>query len=370
LKVLFPFVGDSIGGSHHSTLLLIQNLDKNKYTTKIILHKKGVLSNWLESRGIEYDYFPINKLPGEVAKYYDIAIRLVSVLPKLFYYLIRSNSDIVHGNDLRINLLWSIAAKLCNKYYVWHQRVVLSDSKIWYLALFFSSHIVAISFTVKATIPAINKKVSVVYNPFETVTQRSNQVIEFPLYCDLPSRFKKHIVGFIGRIDYQKRPEFFVEVAKTIYSRLGDNVHFVMLGSGSNDATTSLIKYIESMQMTQQVTICGYKDNIIEYLRCFDVLLATGVNEGFGRTLVEAMFCKVPVVAANSGGHAEIINHDVNGYLVPPDDVEMFADAVINIFIDESKNNKIVDVAYNEVVSKFTINNHLRKMCEIYDEQN
>ena len=39
-NILFPFIGDSIGGSHIATINLINNLDKNKFKAKILIHKK------------------------------------------------------------------------------------------------------------------------------------------------------------------------------------------------------------------------------------------------------------------------------------------------------------------------------------------
>ena len=65
MKVLFPFVGDSVGGSHNSILELYRELCKNDIPSCILIHQKGPLSLFLDDIGIKYEYLPIKKLAGE-----------------------------------------------------------------------------------------------------------------------------------------------------------------------------------------------------------------------------------------------------------------------------------------------------------------
>ena len=61
--------------------------------------------------------------------------------------------------------------------------------------------------------------------------------------------------------------------------------------------------------------ILGFRDDISDLMAISDILLAPAENEGFGRSIIEAMISKVPVVAADSGGHVEIIKNNINGLL-------------------------------------------------------
>ena len=55
MKVLFPYVGNSIGGSHKSSVILINELKKNYILPKIILHEKGMLSKFLDIKNINHN---------------------------------------------------------------------------------------------------------------------------------------------------------------------------------------------------------------------------------------------------------------------------------------------------------------------------
>src|SRR3546814_14386086 len=68
-----------------------------------------------------------------------------------------------------------------------------------------------------------------------------------------------------------------------------------------------------------------------------DALIVTAVEEPFGRTLIEAMLLRTPVVAANSGGNPEAIRHGETGLLAPADDPEAFAGMTLGLFQNPAK---------------------------------
>src|SRR5690554_2500467 len=103
MKVLFPFVGDSYGGSHVSALTLIEQLRKKHGVDVVIgLHEAGYFSSILDERGIEWQMLPAIKyarastLPVQILK----MIFCIKVLSK---YLKKTDIDIVHTNDLRMH---------------------------------------------------------------------------------------------------------------------------------------------------------------------------------------------------------------------------------------------------------------------------
>ena len=65
-----------------------------------------------------------------------------------------------------------------------------------------------------------------------------------------------------------------------------------------------------------------------------DVLFNPSVTETFGNVTSEAMACGVPVVAARATGAIDLIEDGVNGYLVPPRDVNAYADAIARLIQD------------------------------------
>ena len=58
-RVCFPFVGDSLGGSHMSTLLLIEGLARSRYEPVLVVHEEGPLTAHLEARDIPFELLPL-----------------------------------------------------------------------------------------------------------------------------------------------------------------------------------------------------------------------------------------------------------------------------------------------------------------------
>ena len=88
-----------------------------------------------------------------------------------------------------------------------------------------------------------------------------------------------------------------------------------------------------------EVEFMGIKSPIEPWILKSDILLATVENEGLGRSILEAMFLGIPVVASNSGGHTEIITNNKNGLLVNLEDVNGYKNAIITLITN--KNFKI-----------------------------
>jgi glycosyltransferase involved in cell wall biosynthesis len=102
------------------------------------------------------------------------------------------------------------------------------------------------------------------------------------------------------------------------------------------------------------------------YAAC-DLLVVPSVNEGFGRTLVEAMLLGTIAVAADSGGHREIIEHGRTGFLVRPDDAPAFADQVCDLLERPDEIARLASRAREDAAQRFGIGRHVQAVVEIYD---
>ena len=174
MNILFPFVGDSVGGSHWSVINLFIELKTNKLINpKIVLHiADSPLSKHLDKMGINYDILPLNNLAGQIPSLINISFYMLFNLPLVIKYIKNNNINIVHGNDLRVNLTWSLPVRFSSAKYVWHQRSCLSNSIKWHAIRYISDYVVSISNYVNSTLPAnLNKElVECIKNPFDTKT--------------------------------------------------------------------------------------------------------------------------------------------------------------------------------------------------------
>ena len=89
----------------------------------------------------------------------------------------------------------------------------------------------------------------------------------------------------------------------------------------------------------------GHKD-LPRGLNAADVVVLPSVREQFGQVLVEGMACGLPVIAKDAYGPAEIVDHGETGWLVPPDDEEALADALVDAVNDPGKRARKGEAAY------------------------
>ena len=129
-RVCFPFVGDSLGGSHMSTLLLIEGLAQSRYEPVLVVHEEGPLTAHLKARDIPCELLPLPTYAGDAPNVISIAADMLRNVPRLAGFMRRHGIDIVHGNDFRMNLTWSAGAKLTGRPFVWHQRAMPYSSSL------------------------------------------------------------------------------------------------------------------------------------------------------------------------------------------------------------------------------------------------
>jgi len=369
LKVLFPFVGDSVGGSHRSILELYAALENNIHITPIfVIHRIGPLSDLLDSLNIKYEYVFIKHLAGESPNLLKVIFSIVFNFIKLNKFINKNNIDIVHGNDLRVNLTWSLSTRLSGSVYVWHQRSIMSSSLLWRFSTLFANYFIAISECVYQSLPVKipKSKKKLILNPFniennyETINSRKwiNALYNIP---------KKSILfGYIGRLVDWKNVDFliicFIKYAKN--SNL--NVHLIIVGTGDNEYVEFLKRLADKFKANNIITFAGFNSEPNRVISAFDLMVAPSSQEPFGRTLVEAMIQNTAVLAAKGCGHSEIVDNGVTGRLYDHGDVNSFIRQCDLYFNNEKYKDKIINTANITAVLKYSSYRHVQAVNYVY----
>lgn len=124
----------------------------------------------------------------------------------------------------------------------------------------------------------------------------------------LPRPFPEKVVTFLGRITYQKGPDYFVEAAARVLERM-PNVRFVMAGSG--DMRNRMISRVAELGISSRFHFAGFLrgEEVQRMYRMSDVYVMPSVSEPFGITPLEAMRSMVPVIISNQSGVAEVLRY-------------------------------------------------------------
>ncbi len=141
------------------------------------------------------------------------------------------------------------------------------------------------------------------------------------------------------------------------------NLRLTIYGEGQERAL--LEKKLSEEGLTLCVTLPGAVKNVHEKLSLADIYLMTSQQEGFPNALCEAMAVGLPVVAfACHEGLKDIVENEVNGYLVPQDDTTSMANVISQLAANETLRMRIGSKA-KDIVNKFSVEN----ICTLWSNE-
>ncbi|MFI3330554.1 MAG: glycosyltransferase family 4 protein [Rikenellaceae bacterium] len=145
--------------------------------------------------------------------------------------------------------------------------------------------------------------------------------------AELERGVRDKIVTFLGRITFQKGPDYFVEAAAKVLERV-PNVRFVMAGSG--DMMNHVIRRVAKLGIADRFHFTGFLrgEEVQNMFALSDVYIMPSVSEPFGISPLEAMRSNVPSIISKQSGVAEVLD-----YVVKVDywDVDAMADAIYGL---------------------------------------
>ena len=159
-------------------------------------------------------------------------------------------------------------------------------------------------------------KVITVHNAVEPTEHADIRQIE--------KHIPEKIVTFLGRVTFQKGPEYFIEAAYKVLQR-DPNVRFVMAGTG--DLLEKMIRRVAQLRIATKFHFTGFLrgENVDRMFAMSDVYVMPSVSEPFGISPLEAMRSNVPVVISKQSGVAEVLQHALK---VDFWDIDAMADAI------------------------------------------
>ena len=203
------------------------------------------------------------------------------------------------------------------------------------------------------------------YNiPAEKVVTVHNAVRFAEKENELPERgVDDKIITFLGRITFQKGPDYFVEAAAKVLKRV-PNVRFVMAGSG--DMMNHVIRRVARLGIADRFHFTGFLkgDDVHKMFQLSDVYIMPSVSEPFGISPLEAMRANVPSIISKQSGVAEVLDYAVK---VDYWDVDAMADAIYG-FVKYPALAKMFAEKGLEEVTGLKWNNAAAKIKTVYED--
>jgi glycosyltransferase involved in cell wall biosynthesis len=164
---------------------------------------------------------------------------------------------------------------------------------------------------------------------------------------------KRKLILSVARFTQQKEPEVLINA---FYQLKKKNIEAELIMIGEGPERGNLEKLINSLSLDKEVSLLDFmpQEKLNEYYNRCDMLVLSSVNEGFGLVLVEAQFCKKPVIGTDSGGIPDIIIEGKTGLLFPPGDVNALAKDMESLLEDKKLAQTLAQKGYESAWANFS----------------
>lgn len=303
---------------------LVPYIGMNEYYTIVDQLESGIMSETTPGSKRRYSFSGkyTDNLLNEVEEYALVAAEIAA----------QYDFDIIHAHDWLTYKAGIAAKKISGKPLVVHMHATEYDRSgehrlndlvygIEKYGMSEADAVCAVSdLTRKIVIEKYGINADKVYTLHNAVEPTGKKVVR-EKYVD------EKIVTFLGRVTFQKGPEYFIESAKKVLEK-DPHVRFVLAGDG--DLMPKIIEHVAELGIADKFHFTGFLrgDDIDLMFGMSDVYVMPSISEPFGISPLEAMRAYVPVVISKQSGVAEVLTHAIK---VDFWDVDAMADAIYGI---------------------------------------
>lgn len=365
MKITFVIPSLSSGGAERVLILLAQAfLDKGYQITVITLSTKD---NDFYSLPVGTERLALGIL-GNSTNALNAIVNNLSRLSKLRKAVCSTQADVVISFVTETNILTIlsllktgipvIATEHCDPN-------LMSYGKIWEklrrISYPYATKIVSVSKGVDSGFEWLStNKRAIIYNPFLEIKDNHSQV-ELPLGTDS----QKQWIMSMGRLTYQKGFDILLSAFAQIANRY-PNWQLIILGKG--EKRSELEQFVKDNGLSGRVILPGVIKNPFPILKKADVFVMASRFEGFPMSHGEAMACGLPVIATDCpSGPREIVRHQIDGILVPSEDVSALAKAMDSLMSNEKERIRLASRA-TEVTERFSLQNVINCWEQLFEE--
>lgn len=382
VRVLIINHTSQVGGAEVSLLTLISALQsmrqwRGRFELAVMLPTSGPLATSIGAHGIPVTLVPaIERLrrPRAPHEIFACILKWLRAVSPVVAELRSIQPQIIHCNSLQAAVYIIVWSKLHGIPTIWHCRDLRLPEFVARLVGRRCDCVIAISKAVAQVLKRYgipDAKIRIIYNAVDAdqFTGVMPQVIdELRRQWGIPEGAL--IVGMVAQLVPWKRHELFIEMAGHVVQR-HPNVYFVLVGAELFNDHPAYLAHLHALcnerNVSNRVIFAGLRADMPVVMNALDILVHPAKDEPFGRALIEAMAAGKPVVAVNSGGPAEIIEHGRTGILVPPEDATALATAVLELLRDPESRSWLGNNGQRVVRERFSPQVHARLICQLWD---
>ena len=382
-NILYLDSGSGIGGGQRSLLLLLNLLDKDRFTPFV-----GCLGDSpfaAEAEKTEARVVPLS-LPAAHNKTDKIRrftlgdlledLRQFKVILQLHRMVKRNAIDLIHANSLSVALLGGIVARINRIPILMHKRYATSYGVLDRICERLLHRVILVSKATRWNF-APTAKQTLIYNGVDLdAFQASPEEVQDLRAELLPDASDASIVaGVVTRITPEKGIHFLVRAIaalKGLSLMTGTDIKLLIVGGPyfqkDIDYMNELKQEVADLGVEDSIIFTGFLSDTRVVTSLLDIVLVPSIiPEACPRTIIEAMAVGKPVIATPLGGSKELVTPDT-GILVPPEDASAIADAIAILTTDQERLRAMGKASRNRAEQLFSSEKNTALTEAVYAE--
>lgn len=365
----------TLGGAQENTFYCLNNHNRNKYETYLVTGEDNSFggTEYLKRLTDSTEVCKISSLQNRINPLRDLRAFI-----DLCRFIRNKGLDIVHTHSSKAGVLGRLAGRLMGARVVvhtvhgwsFHDRMDSAHKKLYIMlermAAFFCDRLITVT---KQDINkglrekiAVSEKYATIRSGIDFTKFSAEDCSKKDRLIEIPQ--DKKIIGTVGRLSEQKNPLDFLRIAEELLKKRQD-IHFMVIGDGPLRKQAE--DYIRANGLEKDVTLLGVRSDVFILLHWFDIFLLTSLWEGLPRVILEAMYCKVPVVANDVDGVAEIIKSGENGFSQQPFDLLSACNNIEQLLDNEKLRKTVTENAFRTVFPEYGAQYMVSQLEDLYE---
>lgn len=354
-----------MGGAQAVTFAVAQQLRKRGVDVKVVAPSDGALMEVVRASGIPS---VIVEVPESLSVYGHRTqgrgrLRAAVDLPRAWWRVARSfrpRPAIVHATDLRGAILAGPPARFLRIPFVWHLHLTEPEPRLNWVAGVFASAALTPSHEALTVMPRrVRRRGRVLYNGLP------DDALTVP-----PARFHQPLVVSAARICSQKGIDVLAEAGAILATEMPD-ARIRVYGAvqhGWEQYDLDVRRRLGELGLHDTFELAGFVDHPARHWADASVYVQPSRREGLPLAVVEAMATGLPVVASAVGGIGEVVEHGVTGLLVPPEDPEALARALVELLGDPQRCRRMGEEGRERVARRYSMSAMVDQLLDLYEE--
>jgi glycosyltransferase involved in cell wall biosynthesis len=380
----------TIGGSHHSLLLLVRYLDRTLFEPTVAFYQRNALIPEFEryakvvvlpapepiqiKRGANARASdPIGLAALGAQKVINATRAAAAAMARVFHVVTFIRPDLIHLNNcVLVGRDWLLAARATGARCIVHQRGFATPTG----SVRGFDKVICISRDVHESlarqVPDLAARAIQIYNGIDVAeyTREAHAKDSATIRHEFNVAPDDVLIGLVGNLQRWKGQDVLLDALPKLQSTAGWRA--LLIGAAPVDADGQayyrrLQDQLQRLGLQDRVTFTGYRSDVSSIVNALDVLVHTSVTpEPMGRVILEGMALGKPVIATDHGGPREIIEQGRSGFLVTPGDPQALAALLDRVIASSELRETVGREAIARVSEHFSVAEYARRVQEVY----